>query len=250
MDRIVAALGSLSDLFFFLLHVGCLFASFRPASDALLRSCLDDSHHFLVSLSRLSSASSGGAAASSSMLLHGLSSLLTLVVHAHPLVSEVGRAVWIKLHHSLDPATFHRFALELVVQMLLQSVQVARQEQPPQQQQSTLNSAPASSSDFVADWTANKAQLQLVELLAQVAPLLSRDDQVSSNAACASSPVAFVCALLCSHADPVGHVMFLCSCFCSAISTCCCFAPTRPCPCFPCTAAAAVVALISNSCFL
>jgi len=148
-----------------LTNVLCGFARlfFSPSSDAFLRSCVSSLHHFVLYVSR--------AAAESyqcTPLLRLLALLLSFVVHAHPFISEFGRAVWLQLHHSLD-RSFHRFALETVIQLLQQTC-------------GALDSADNANTHMLRAWSCNRAQTQLIELLAQTVPSMEKQEQVCSEA--------------------------------------------------------------------
>ena len=143
-------------------------------SDALLRSCVTSLHAFITHLA----AAAASDPAASILLLSSLSRVLALLVHGHPLVSDVGRGVWRLLHATMQPS-FYEFATEIVLSMLQQSSGSGRDAAAaPAATAAAAGEAP-NTQQQQRQWRMNAAQGRLIEALAQNAHTLPKQQQVS-----------------------------------------------------------------------
>jgi len=155
--------------------------------DDLLRESLHSVAQQVASLAAAAAADATPFSPFALLLPTCLSHILAWTVHVHPLVAEFGRSVWLLLHHTLE-APFSSFALQLVMRLLTEScaskgTETATITMPLQHEgaDAATSAAPAAHSQPRWQWRMNAAQNSLIELLAMVAPTLSRDDQVRKH---------------------------------------------------------------------
>jgi hypothetical protein len=131
-------------------------------SDALLQSCVHSVHHLLRTIIR-------SPAAREPMLL-ALSRVLTFLLHSHAFVAEFFAAQWSLLHVVRD-AQFDAWSVRILVELLRDSGAIV---------EDTTSKEPHSPCAH-QQWYINSAQSKLVELLAQIAPEMTRDNQVNNR---------------------------------------------------------------------
>jgi hypothetical protein len=119
-------------------------------SDALLRSCIDSVHHLLLVLTRTPE--------SLSILLTSMHLLLRYLLHPHPLVSQFFTGLW-RILHAGHECNFEQWSTRIIVELLLTDDEQRAHE-----------------------WYCNDAQAKLIDLLAQLTPEMTHDNQVRLHA--------------------------------------------------------------------